>query len=283
MSRQKTITVYSFAELSAISQQRAISDYEESGIHEYWDEPIIEGIKEEAYEIGILDFDVLYSGFCSQGDGLSFTGSLTDLLVETIYKENINRNGFSFGEQLFVEFKRKSYPHYVHENMVYCDVSQNAIFQENESEENSGFEHSGVLESTKILEGVFNEWKNDLCSSWYNRLESHYFEMFSRDNLVLELSKYEFYEDGKCAGLRPEPSLPYKEYNIASLKINDESSNRPLDVEINVSTTKKVIIHIDNICTLRLNRESADQLALSIKSAESIASQIGVIPLNQLI
>ena len=200
MSSQKTISVYSFAELSAISQQRAISDYEDSNIHEDWDEPIIEAIKEAAYEIGILDFDVQYSGFSSQGDGLSFTGRLSELLVESIYKEKVNKDGLTKGQWMDVEFKRKSYPHYVHENMVYSIVDTS----------------DDQMDHVDIIEEVFNDWKNELCIHWYDMLEAAYCKYFSRDNLILELAKYEFYEDGRCAGLSPKPSIPYAEYNIAS-------------------------------------------------------------------
>jgi hypothetical protein len=271
MSRQKTVTVYSYAELSANAQARAKADYEESLSHHNWDEPLIEGIEEEASQLGILDFELQYSGFWSQGDGLSFTGTLSEMLAESIYKEKINRDGWQSDNDSYVVFiKRKAYPHYVHEKMVYSQVFQND-------------EYRYDYEDIQIIEDAYNDWKDDLCNQWYGRLKEAYNEIFDEDNIVLALSKYEFYEDGRVAGVAPEPALPYAEYNVANLKLNDESSNKPLNVEINFSTTKKVIIHIDNICTLRLDRKSADQLAMSIKDAESNAEQVGVIPINQLV
>lgn len=270
MSRQKTVTVYSFAELSANAQSRAISDYNEDSSNHDWDEDIIEGIRDEAYEMGILNFDLQYSGFWSQGDGLSFTGDLSELLAETIYKEHVNRDGWYAGGGYDVSIKRKTYPHYVHEKMVYSQ-----IFPHDEDDAD--------YETVKILENVYNEWKDDLCQKWYDSLMESYDEKFSHDSIVLALSKYEFYEDGSIAGLAQETHLPYAEYNVANLKLNDESSNRQLDVEINFSTTKKIIIHIDNICTLRLDRDSADKLAMAIKDAECNAEQVGVIPINQLV
>lgn len=270
MSRQKTITVYSFEELSANAQSRAISDYQQDPFYHDWDEDTIDIIKEEAYEMGILDCNIQYSGFWSQGDGLSFTGRLSELLAESIYKQHINRDGWGHNEGFDVAIKRKSYPHYVHEKMVYSQ-----IFPHDEDR----FDYEYV----EIIERVYNEWKDELCQKWYDTLKEAYDEKFSRDSIVLQLAKYEFYEDGSIAGLAQETHLPYAEYNVANLKLNDESSNRLLDVEINFSTTKKIIIHIDNICTLRLDRDSADKLAMAIKDAECNAEQVGVIPINQLV
>ena len=87
----KQVTYYSFSELSEQAQQRVIDKVRE------WDdlflsdeESIIECFKERHPHIH--NMDVRYSGFCSQGDGASFTGyidgdwAINNLLIEQVNK-----------------------------------------------------------------------------------------------------------------------------------------------------------------------------------------------------
>jgi len=68
--------------------------------------------------------------------------------------------------------------------------------------------------------------------------------------------------------------MKYIEYKTESLKLNNESSPGGLNVELRVTDEGQVIIQIGHTCTLRLDNDDADQLAMAIKTAQSIAEQL---------
>mgnify|MGYP001345541605 CR=1 FL=1 len=57
MSYVTSVTLYKFSELSEPVQNNLIGDFEAP---DYWDEPIVEGIFEEASNLGIENFEFLY-------------------------------------------------------------------------------------------------------------------------------------------------------------------------------------------------------------------------------
>lgn len=187
MSYVTSVTLYKFSELSESVQNNLIGDFEAP---DYWDEPIIEGIFEEARNLGIENFEFLYTGFGSQGDGCSFTGTLNVASSEKIYKEKVNRDGFSNDNEFEVVFSRKSYPHYVHEEMVYSQIMPL-------DEDSYDYEHTNTIES------VYNEWKNDLCYEWYQRLGTHYDEIIESENIKTHYEEMGavFLEDGRILNI----------------------------------------------------------------------------------
>lgn len=73
--KNKTYTVYTFAELSGPARQRAIDDHRQF-IAEQWDgETTIEDAKQMLAFSGFDVGRVFYSGFSNQGDGACFEGS----------------------------------------------------------------------------------------------------------------------------------------------------------------------------------------------------------------
>ena len=75
MTISKTIRLYEFEELGESIQDSIISSYIQD-LPGWWSDDTEERIQNEAKAIGIKNFDFTWSGFWSQGDGLSFTGSL---------------------------------------------------------------------------------------------------------------------------------------------------------------------------------------------------------------
>lgn len=75
MSRTLVIEkeVFTFAELSESAKERA-RDWYRDGM-EFDSEFVLESSQTAAGILGIEGMDISYSGFCSQGDGASFTGS----------------------------------------------------------------------------------------------------------------------------------------------------------------------------------------------------------------
>lgn len=169
MSRQKEITLYSFSELPDSVKIDLIQGFE---IDHEWDDPIIQTIEQEAEIMGISDFAVYYSGFWSQGDGLSFIGTLSEELVEKIYKEKVNRDGFGPENPPFtVEFVR-TIRNYCHSKVVEARV-----------------EGCPDEEDNQFFEKVFNDWKDDQCHEWYLFLREGY------EALMSEPFIREHYED----------------------------------------------------------------------------------------
>ena len=68
--------------------------------------------------------------------------------------------------------------------------------------------------------------------------------------------------------------MKYIEHKTDNLALDNESSPGKLNIELRVASTGQVIIQIGHTCTLRLNNQDADQLAMAIKQAQSIAEQL---------
>lgn len=68
--------------------------------------------------------------------------------------------------------------------------------------------------------------------------------------------------------------MKYIEHKTGNLTLDDDSSPDKLNIELRVASTGQVIIQIGHTCTLRLNNQDADQLAMAIKDSQSIAEQL---------
>ena len=68
--------VYSFSELNTEAQRVALAELREQEVTtpDCWYEHTIEDFKNTLESVGFYDVEVSFSGFCSQGDGASFTG-----------------------------------------------------------------------------------------------------------------------------------------------------------------------------------------------------------------
>lgn len=157
----KTLKIYMFPELSEESKANAIEQYKEERSDMLYDHDlIIEGFVEELEEIGISDVKVNYSGFWSQGDGLSFTGNVD-------YMGLFNKAlGLDLSDLIdAVDFVRTS-NRYNHENTVSTHLelgSTNAIYDE--------------------VHEAIEKWRKEKCNEFYNRLEKYYYECTSDENI----------------------------------------------------------------------------------------------------
>ncbi len=68
--------------------------------------------------------------------------------------------------------------------------------------------------------------------------------------------------------------MKYIEHKTGNLALDNELSPGKLNIELRVMSTGQVIIQIGNTYTLRLNNQDAEQLAMAIKQAQSIAEQL---------
>ena len=180
----KTIQIFSFEELSPEAQGVALeqfrNDVSNGSIPEIYDhDPIIEGMHEDLAEIGIESVDVNYSGFWSQGDGLSFTGEVKDV---KLFSESLGLNLKWWDRVSFVRTSTR----YNHENTVETKLS---IDHEDEPT---------FKETWNNLFEKIEDWRKSKCREFYSRLEKHY-DYCSSDEVVKEElieREYHFLENG---------------------------------------------------------------------------------------
>ena len=203
MPKSKTIKLYEFDELDESVQDNIISAYVQD-LPGWWSDEIEERIKNEARAIGIQDFDFTWSGFWSQGDGLSFTG-LIDFktwlyILQQRYPDWADKSSDSqgyktLGTSLYdvVDVHEKDLiswgPCKIHRhNHMYChENTVNAILSSNiktELKEYWDFEAKFLGKVQKCL----NEWKNELCQRWYAELQEAYESYTERDNIVEDIN-----------------------------------------------------------------------------------------------
>jgi len=214
MTISKTIKLYGFEELSESIQDTIISTYIQD-LPGWWSDDTEERIRNEAKAIGINDFDFTWSGFWSQGDGLSFTGSLEFKVWLYVLQQHFpswvsddvnESNGFKkLGESLsdIVMLQEKnrvewgncsisrSMHLYCHENAVNVSEPDSVLGwdeRRGSPSDNERMKSFGV-KAQKYLE----EWKNELCRRWYSELQSAYETFTDRDHIVEDLNSKELF------------------------------------------------------------------------------------------
>jgi hypothetical protein len=168
----RTVNIYQFNELSEEAKEKAIEDFKEESTDLLYDhDPIIEGMVEDLEEMGIENVRVQYSGFWSQGDGLSFTGAVTDTALF------MSKMSLNLSSEPGIEFLRTS-NHYNHEKTVRTQL---------ELDEASFDEYDAVLEHIE-------EWRIVKCKEFYSRLEKYYYECTSDEAVTEYLND----DDNEC-------------------------------------------------------------------------------------
>ena len=169
----RTINLYSFSELNPNAQQRVIDrarDNDEGMMTQLWRD-------EEAFQIqqftqllenqGLDDALIEYTGFSSQGDGLSFTAEVTDL---SLFLQSIGVTGTSLLndedllENLMVYIERAPRSHYCHENT--CGIR--IYGQEN------CLDLIAASELSSLIHANGEQWRTGLCRRFYRELEKAY-------------------------------------------------------------------------------------------------------------
>ena len=185
MASQKTITLYSFSELSKEVQAELIEEYRNDNTFidfDFHEREMLREFEYEAEAMGIQDFKFEYSGFWSQGDGASFTGTLTQELAVKILERSIGAKDWAelYGNKIEVNVHRNSLS-YVHHNSVECDF----YYDDDELEISA--------EDYKRITSYFNSWKDSLCHEFYRRLEKSYEELTSDEHIASLLDGQEVF------------------------------------------------------------------------------------------
>ncbi len=178
--KQVTINTYKFNELSAEVQSKLIEKNRHILVqYEDWCFPILEGFIEDMREMGHdIKFDnIQFTGFWSQGDGLSFTTSRGGLNVESIFRVvGIDLPADEYSLTLY-----RNNNHYLHEYSVSLDVDS----------EGRDLDEDEVESIEKYLRGLM---------SWvYRDLEKYWYESTTDEAVAAELEDLDrdYTEDGK--------------------------------------------------------------------------------------
>ena len=199
--RQETVTIYTFDELSDDAKETARQMWRDGHLDYDWWEFIYDDFVCILEIIGydVSERDILFSGFWSQGDGASFTGSysyakgaakrireyapkdkelhaITDELC-AMQRHNFYQVTGSISRDLCM---------YVHENTMQCSVERDSD------------NYQGV---TDDAEDTFSDCSRRLAQWLYSQLEWEY-EFQMSDDVIEEsiiANDAEFHDDGSLA------------------------------------------------------------------------------------
>lgn len=183
-----SVPVYSFSELSPEAKKRAVKDHAQFIAEIYDAADDLEIVKDDLKEAGYPDAEIAYSGFGSQGDGLSFTCTIdfAALKVPEKYAEAVQ---ICRAEEIEVKLTRSTSMRYVHEFMMGCDAATYALCDD-------GKEAKVAALCAWILEDARSQARKA-----YRFLESCYFAALEDGAVVesIEANGYDFHADGTLA------------------------------------------------------------------------------------
>ena len=187
MSTQVLKTVYELDEVKqkAIEKNRYINvDFDD------WNNFIIEKWEEKLKDLGFEQPKIIFSGFCSQGDGACFeaTPNLEKLIKQSQQTEKNKEILLANVDNMEGSITRCNY-HYCHANAMDFDI----YFYGNDEKI-----QKIIDDFTKEVE----ELRFDLANSIYKELYDEYFYLIS-DKAVyesLQANEYLFEENGKIYG-----------------------------------------------------------------------------------
>ena len=200
MPVSKTVTLYSFEELNTTIQDDIIKAYVQD-LPGWWSDDVEERIRNEASSIGIKDFDFSWSGFWSQGDGLSFTGTLDFknwfyILTERLTPEEFIKLCGKLPHELVQRHEQERIRWgmcqitrvnhmYSHENTVVVSEPDSTLGWN----ERRGYpsDNEIMIKFGTAAQKCLNEWKNELCNRWYEELQHTYETVTEKDNIIKDI------------------------------------------------------------------------------------------------
>ena len=195
MARTVRTKVYKFNELSGPAKETARQSWREHGLDYEWHEFTIEGLKERAPEKGFEIDKIYFSGFCCQGDGAMFEGSVVDFSkflngTNPHFQKVVKNNG------LDLSWSVRHSGHYYHSRCSQISFDAGNYPYTYSSKE--GF--TGNFQTNiDIMESNIEEAYHDYCHEIYSTLEKEY-DWLNSDEQVDEsiiANEYEFTKDGR--------------------------------------------------------------------------------------
>lgn len=198
-----TTTLYQYDEAPAELQEKIIEKHRDINVdYPDWHDFMLDYFKEELDAAGIDDPEILYSGFYSQGDGLSFASKYIDLkklMVYTHADEKFPDLNTAIQEELFdysCYIERTRVHQYVHGRSatLIIDSVDNLYDDEEDAEAYDWLEN---LLDTQLddLTDYLDQWREDTCSDYYYKLEKEYESLCSDEAVIKTLQANEYYFD----------------------------------------------------------------------------------------
>lgn len=188
--REVKIKLYTYEELSEKAQKKVIEKMQEDDnfLMYDWYSFVYDDFKDRMYqEYSCTVDDIFFSGFWSQGDGASFTGSISikDYIEKTAQKSKY-RNLSKYLEEFEPYVSIRQQGNYCHENTMYFD--DHLFLEGTEKQSNQLYELMDEIKET------FREEARKL----YGQLKDEYDYLTSDEAIAGELisAEYEFYENG---------------------------------------------------------------------------------------
>jgi hypothetical protein len=190
----KSYEVFTIFELSDSAKEKVCNEYRANYDFYHEEEHLIEMLREDYPHIE--DMEIRYSGFWSQGDGASFTGTLDSAWL---LKEFASEKEQELIRYVSCSFERFS-SHYVHHNTVTTEVTIEEVADHlNENE------HINFTLTETVLDGVEGElyeaiecYRRSVCHDIYTKLRERYQECTSDETIIEGLDDpcFLFHEDG---------------------------------------------------------------------------------------
>ena len=196
MPKENIVLTYSFEELPKNIQIGTLDLYRDWNLNSWntngWADFVIENEKEDLISYGFESPEIQFSGFCSQGDGASFTADV-DLekwiLAVPTYRDKFRIFLNPDMEFNAVIFRKKNAPfcHYSHDKTIEADVTITKDCTEE------------VGKLADELQDALTEDAQETSRSIYLELEKEY-EYLSSDEAIKESfidNEYQFTAEGK--------------------------------------------------------------------------------------
>lgn len=197
-TQTKEYTIYNYQDLLQNEElkQKVLEKHRYINVdNEDWYNFIIDKWKFKLEELGFTNPEIFYTGFCSQGDGASFTSDIDIELAaqksELFTDKEINLLYTLWNYGLIEAGIRRTTHHYYHENtttLKYYDGQLQASW-------------THIQKVIDILWDYSEKTRYDLSKEIYRDLENEY-DYLTSESVILEtiqINDYEFYEDGSIA------------------------------------------------------------------------------------
>ena len=199
-----TTTVYTFEELSDEAKEKALEFYRDfnTAYWEWW-ETTLDDQKEQLEKAGINKPAIEFSGFWSQGDGLSFTSK--DVNLETLMES-------SKAAEKYPEFYKElqlgniDYSCYIPRTSHHYSHARTAAFSLDTvyptvDDEQDYDDLQDIID--RDLQGIIDyldDWRMDKCHEFYRALENEFNYLTADEALIesFEANEMEFTADGKA-------------------------------------------------------------------------------------
>jgi hypothetical protein len=215
-------TEFIYEDLSPKAKEKVLMWFSSTLDYEWW-EHVYANAKEDGNERGFCIDDIRFSGFCSQGDGASWTGTvhLKWFLEHHLKEDNPDHHRYFVLQALldegwvekYVNVERRGF-HYVHADMMRLDSTDFSALDRLDEDDEERLQEEGPLQRADVYQlwkGIDGEYLIEDLEKWvieearefadkiYKDLEQEYEHLTSEESLLSAAyaNGWRFDEDGR--------------------------------------------------------------------------------------